>query len=64
MKEKIKSKEEEEFLEKDPELSLEKRKYALCVDNLGKDEELNCDDINLIEGLVKHFKESWEKKEC
>jgi hypothetical protein len=36
-----------------------KKSYVFCVDNLGRDQELDNTDIELINDLVEHFKASW-----
>ena len=35
----------------------------MCVDNLGKDEELKSKDIDFVVDLTNYFKEAWERKE-
>ena len=63
LEEKKNEKESETIEEKEPELNLEKRSFVLCVDNIGKDEELSQKDIDFIVDKVEHFKASWQKKE-
>ena len=63
MEGKIEEKEKETFEEEKLVLSVGKKNYVVCVDNLGKDEQLMNKDIDLIVELTNYFREAWERKE-
>jgi len=47
----------------EPVFDAEEKKYILCCDTLGKDQEVSYDDRVWINSIAQHFGKSWEQKE-
>jgi hypothetical protein len=47
----------------EPIFDAEEKKYILCCDTLGKDQEISYDDRVWINSIAQHFGRSWENKE-